>query len=100
VSANIGLFKHVQIDTDGITVWVNTDVGCIARFGQYAYEFLNEHGRFESSYDMTSLTPKECFLSPPPHPLSKLHWRCFVKKMKELFKFEVPEEYMPRRFRG
>jgi hypothetical protein len=100
MAENIGLFKHVQVETDGITVWVNTERGCIARFGEYAYEIQSAHGRFASSYEMVALTPKELFHSPPPHPLIKLHWSAFVKKMKELYKFEVPEKYMPRRFRG
>jgi hypothetical protein len=91
MAENIGLFKHLKVETDGKTVWVNTETGCIARFGEYAYE-LKAHGHvFTMARDssVARLTP-----------LCKTHWRGFVDKVKKVYKFEIPEEYMPRRFRG
>jgi len=90
---NIGLFKHVQIDTDGITVWVNCEAGCIARFGRQGIDIhsVAMPGGPRVSDDCLYCTHG---------PVTKTDWHTFVAKMLELYKFKVPEEYMPRRFRG
>jgi hypothetical protein len=90
---NIGLFKHVQVDSDGVTVWVNTELGCIARFGRQGIDIHKV--RMPGEPRITD----ECLYCTHA-AVTRVDWDIFVKKMKELYKFEVPEKYMPRRFRG
>jgi hypothetical protein len=85
MTENIGLYKQVEITTDEKTVWVNTERGCIARFGEFAYE-IPGHIRHHCGLTLT--------------PLTKEHWMRFVKEMKDIYKLEIPEQYMPKRFRG
>jgi hypothetical protein len=89
---NIGLFKHVQVDSDGVTVWVNTELGCIARFGRMGID-IHRVGK-ESKVEST-----ECLFC-THGPVKKTDWHLFVAKMLELYRFKVPERYIPRRFRG
>jgi hypothetical protein len=89
---NIGLFKHVQIETDGITVWVNTEVGCIARFGRQGIDIHRMHAETKGVCD-------ECLYCTHA-PTTKTDWHTFVAKTLELYRLKVPEKYMPRRFRG
>jgi hypothetical protein len=88
---NIGAFKHVEVSTDGVTVWVNTEVGCIARFGRGGIDI---HRATEAQAVLD-----QCLFC--THAAStKTDWFLFVQKVQELYKFKVPQEYMPRRFRG
>lgn len=87
MTENIGLFKQVEIQTNGSTVWVNTERGCIGRFCGTSYEIFRQGGP-PTTIDRDGA------------PLLKTHWRGFVEKMKRIYKLEIPEQYMPRRFRG
>jgi hypothetical protein len=92
MAENIGLFKHVQVDTDGVTVWVNTEAGCIARFGRQGIDIHRTHAEMKAVGD-------ECLFC-THGPTTKTDWHLFVAKMLELYRFKVPEKYIPRRFRG
>jgi hypothetical protein len=92
VESNIGLFKHVQVETDGVTTWVNTELGCLARFGLRQAEIFKLSPGCESLDGYAFITHS---------PLTaQSDWKKFVAKMRELYGFEVTDEYMPRRFRG
>jgi hypothetical protein len=97
---NIGLFKHVQIDTDGITVWVNTEAGCIARFGRQGIDIHQVRWLAELNVNKHGPNVLDECLYCTHAPTTKTDWHTFVAKMLELYRFKVPEKYMPRRFRG
>jgi hypothetical protein len=80
-----------DITSDGKTVWVNSAMGCIGRFG---LQGIDIHRPMDEQ-----LTAGQC-LHCTHGPVTRAHWDEFVVKMKEFFSIEVPAEFLPKRFRG
>lgn len=73
--------KKYGIETDGRTVWVNGDIGCIGRFCPISIEIF---------------TGDRCIGE--PHPTGKTNrgsWSEFQRLMKKHHGIAVPNEYMP-----
>lgn len=80
----------VQIETDGVTTWVNTAVGCIGRFGRWGID-IHRH-------PIGQALGGECLLC--THELTTLvDWRRFVEGMKSFHGVHVDDSFMPTRFR-
>lgn len=78
-----------EIITDGRTVWVNTWC-CIGRFGFAGIDIHREPGEAQ--------TKGECLYC-THEPTTRTDWDTFVQKMKELHGVEVPQQFMPDRFK-
>lgn len=78
-----------QIDSDGVTVWVNGAFGLLGRFGRNG---IDVHRPVEDQ-----MVRGEC-LHCTHEPTTAADWDIFVSKMKELFGITVPEAYKPKRF--
>ncbi len=79
-----------QIHSDGITVWVNTDA-CIGRFGRAGIDIHMIPGK-------EGPAASECLFC--THTWStKEDWETFKVKMQELHGVNVPDKYMPERFK-
>lgn len=81
----------MQIDTDGITVWVNGDLGeCIGRFGRNGIDI---HTTMAMQMDTQCLFCTHT-------PVTRADWELFQEKMLELHGVKVEEKHCPVRFRA
>jgi hypothetical protein len=81
---------NYQIDTDGITVWVNANTGeCIARFGRMGIDI---HKLIEEQ-----ATGGQC-LECTHGPVTIVDWERFKVAMVEHYGITVTDEYRPIRF--
>lgn len=80
-----------QIDTDHITVWVNSAEGCIARFG------VNGIDIHKTFYEQRS-GASEC-LQCTHAPTTAADWETFKDGMAKHYGIVVTDKYKPRRFR-
>ena len=69
--------EMIDISTNGNTVWVNNEKGCLARFCKRSSEFMN---------DMYSFNHDENF---------KYAWDRFVQEVKKRYSIEVGNEFKP-----
>lgn len=82
---------RVEAIASNETVWVNSDEGCIGRFGKRGidiHRLPSEQGQ------------KGQCLSCTYGPTTVEDWHRFVEEMKELHGVEIKESLMPRRFRS
>lgn len=79
-----------DIDSDGITVWINSAFGLLGRFGRMGIDI---HRPVEEQKDYG-----ECLFCTHA-PTTREDWDIFVAKMKELFGVVVPKRHMPKRLR-
>jgi len=77
-----------EIITDGVTVWVNTEANCIARFGVMGIDIHRDLREQENAGECLYCTHG---------PTTAPDWNLFVAKMLELHKIIVPELYKPKR---
>jgi hypothetical protein len=82
--------EHVQLTTDGRTVWVNGAGGCIARFGRNGIDI--HRGAEAMSGAIT-----ECLFCTHT-PTSAADWDVFVAKMLELHGVRIDAKFRPRTF--
>ena len=72
----------VDITKDRRTVWVNTELGCVARFCPISGEVLKfENGSTKVMYELPSTT--------------RADWDNWVAKVKEVHNVDVWNNYMP-----
>lgn len=79
------------IESDGITVWVNTGFECIGRFGRMGIDI-------HRTMDQQMKGGSEC-LECTHGPVSRLDWERFKEAMLEYYGVAVDDEHMPARFR-
>jgi len=82
--------EHI-VESDGITVWVNTEAECIGRFGQMGIDI---HHTIEQQ--MAGST--QC-LECTHGPVSRLDWERFKEAMLEHYGVAVGDEHIPVRFK-
>ena len=84
--------SEVDITSDGVTVWVNNDVGyCLGRFGKMGIDI---HSNPKSVKEM-----QQCILC--THEQTTLgDGHRFIEGMRQHHNITVPDEYRPTRFRG
>lgn len=84
--------KIVQIDSDGITVWVNGGDGyCLGRFGRMG---IDVHCSPFQSADGKG----ECLFC-THGPVNAQDWETFKQQMKTCHDVTVTDQYKPDRFR-
>lgn len=84
-----------QIESDGVTVWVNGPMGeCLGRFGRNGIDI---HTTFEAQRNGSP----QC-LHCTHGPVTLEHWRVFLDKMEEHYGVDRDKlaEHMPDRFLG
>lgn len=81
--------KQYKIDTDGVTVWINGPVHCMARFGRMGIDIHR--------YPADAVVGECLFCTHAP--TAAVDWKLFRTKMKELHGVVVPDRYTPKRFR-
>ena len=82
--------KHIQIQSDGTTVWVHCGGETIARFGMYGIDIHNTilnqmNGQCQCLFCSHTKTTFD-------------DWKTFVEQVKKLYQIEVSESYTPIRF--
>lgn len=80
----------VEIDSDGVTVWVNGASWLLGRFGRQGIDIHRAVGEQQECGECLFCTHK---------PTTREDWDVFVTKMSELHGIRVPQRHMPRRFR-
>lgn len=83
------LTESEEIETDGITVWVNRE-WCLARFGKMGIDI-------HRSPDEAKEKGQCLFCTHGPTTIED--WELFKQKMLELYGVEVSDEYKPDRFK-
>ncbi len=78
------LVTDYRITSDGVTVWVNSPEGAIARFGRQGIDI----------HTMDTTRCLFCRLG----PVEESDWRLFQLKMLEHYGIDVGDEYTPFRF--
>jgi hypothetical protein len=81
--------RDTQIDTDGITVWVNDSNGCIARFGVMG---IDVHHKLEEQKRQG-----ECLFCTHAKVTAQ-DWDTFKAKVLEHHGVVVSDRYKPKRF--
>jgi hypothetical protein len=81
--------EHI-IETDGITVWVNTAHECIGRFGQMGIDI-------HTTIEAQAAGSGQC-LECSHGPVSIEHWERFKVAMLEHYGVVVTDKHKPRRF--
>ena len=82
--------NKIQIQSDGITVWIHSGGETIARFGQYGIDIHN-------TISNQLLGQSQC-LSCTHTKTTIQDWREFVKQVKEFYEVVVADSYTPDRF--
>ena len=77
-----------DITSDGITVWVNGETHCLARFGVFGIDI----------HTLPAETRQECLFCTHKRTTQD-DWKLFVTKMKEFYGIDVKDTYLPKRFR-
>ena len=81
--------ENMQIDTDGITVWINDSYGCIARFGVMG---IDVHRTPEKQRNQG-----ECLFCTHAKVTAR-DWERFKTKVLEHHGVVVADRYKPKRF--
>lgn len=82
-----GLRPHI-VESDGVTVWVDTAVACVGRFGVHGIDIHREIGD-QSLGECLFCTHQETTVT---------DWLTFKVKMLELYGIAVLEKHRPMRF--
>ena len=78
----------IQIQSDGVTVWVNDNTGyCIGRFGRMGIDI---HAGPDSDTECLYCTHQ---------PVTKTDWQTFVDGMKKFHNVTGLEKHCPLRFK-
>ena len=81
----------IQIDSDGVTVWVNDDTCCLGRFGRFG---IDVHHKFDPNADRNT----ECLHCTHTATTAE-DWEIFKEKMLEHHGVTVTDKYKPDRFK-
>lgn len=75
-----------DISSDGKTVWVNGENGCLARFGQNGIDIHTDEGLTDCLFCTHS-------------PTTTQDWELFVSKMQFFYGIKVPAKYKPKKWK-
>lgn len=83
--------EETQIDSDGVTVWVNVRGVCLGRFGRQGIDIHHDlEGQEKHGVECLMCTHG---------PVTKEDWPRFIEGMFEHHGIIVPEEHRPHRFK-
>ena len=83
--------KGHDIQADGVTVWVHTAEGTVARFGKNG---IDVHRVGEAAQRLGVC------LSCTHEPTTLEDWERFKEEVRVAYGIEVPDKYRPKRFGG
>lgn len=81
--------RPYEIDSDGVTVWVNGEGSLLGRFGRNGIDIHRPIEEQSSSGECLYCTHAST---------TSADWVTFVAKMKELYSIDVPDHHKPKRF--